>query len=76
MEGFGLLPLEAIGSGTIPLVSNIPAFKEVCEDNAIYFDPNDADDIAEKLQFVKSMNKGKREDIIQTRSYNFSFVAR
>ena len=65
MEGFGLLPLEAIGSGTIPLVSNIPAFKEVCSDKAIYFDPNDTDDIAEKLQFIKGLTKKEREEIIQ-----------
>lgn len=65
MEGFGLLPLEAIGSGTIPLVSDIPAFREVCEDKAIYFDPKDSGDIAKKLELVSGLNKEDREKIIK-----------
>lgn len=64
MEGFGLLPLESFGTGTIPVVSNISAFKEVCIDSAIYFDPNDANDIAKKLKFVLNLNKEEREKII------------
>lgn len=65
MEGFGLLPLEAFGAGTIPVVSNIPAFREVCGDGAIYFNPQDADDIAKKLIEVSKLTKQEREKIIK-----------
>lgn len=41
IEGFGFQGLEAIASGTLLLVSDILVFREVYEDNAIYFDPND-----------------------------------
>lgn len=65
MEGFGLLPLEAFGCGTIAVISNIPAFKEVCDENAIYFNPQDADDIAKKLIQVSKLSKPEREKIIE-----------
>ncbi|MEX2007349.1 MAG: glycosyltransferase family 1 protein [Candidatus Levyibacteriota bacterium] len=65
MEGFGLLPLEAFGCGTIPVVSNIPAFGEVCHDSAIYFNPQDADDIAKKLNFVLKLPAKERENLIK-----------
>jgi len=65
MEGFGLLPLEAFGCRTIPVVSNIPAFREVCGDTAIYFNPQDADDIAKKLIEVSKLSKDKRENLIK-----------
>lgn len=65
MEGFGLLPLEALGCNTIPVISRIPAFVEVCKDVAIYFNPNDADDIAEKIKFSLELSKSEREKIIK-----------
>lgn len=63
MEGFGLVPLEALGAGAIPVVSNIPAFREVCGDLAIYFNPKDKNDIAEKLVLALNLTPEKREKI-------------
>ena len=54
-EGFGIPPLEALSYGTDIAVSDIPVFHEIFEDAAIYFNPNDANDIAEKIR--KYMNK-------------------
>ena len=48
-EGFGLPPLEAMAAGCPVLCSNSASLPEVCGDAAIYFDPNRASDIAEKL---------------------------
>lgn len=48
-EGFGLPPLEAMSCGTPVLVSNVSALPEVCGNAAIYCDPFNVDDIAEKL---------------------------
>lgn len=63
MEGFGLSPLEALGAGTVPVVSNIPSFKEVCGDLAIYFNPKDPSDIAEKLTQALELKDSERQDL-------------
>jgi glycosyltransferase involved in cell wall biosynthesis len=41
MEGFGLPGLEAMHHGTLVLASDIPVYKEVYKDAAIYFNPLD-----------------------------------
>lgn len=51
-EGFGLPGLEAMAMGTPLAVSDIPVFNEVYDNGAIYFDPNDAIDIAQKLSLL------------------------
>ncbi len=65
MEGFGLLPLEAFGAGTIPVISKIPAFSEVCGESAIYFNPQDPDDIAAKLVEASNLSKEQRRRLIE-----------
>ncbi len=53
-EGFGLSPLEAMKCGVPVAVSKTSCLPEICGDNpdeptALYFDPYDPTDIAEKL---------------------------
>lgn len=48
-EGFGLPPLEAMACGCPSAVSNIASLPEICRDAALYFDPYDTNDIAEKI---------------------------
>jgi glycosyltransferase involved in cell wall biosynthesis len=48
-EGFGLPPLEAMSCGCPVAVSSAASIPEVCGDSAIYFDPYDVDDIADKV---------------------------
>ena len=45
-------PLEAIFVGRPVAVSNIYGMPEQLQDAALYFDPNDIDDIAEKLKLL------------------------
>jgi glycosyltransferase involved in cell wall biosynthesis len=52
MEGFGLPAIEAISNNCIAVLSNIPSFKEVLGDAAIYFNPNNVQEISEKMQEV------------------------
>ena len=52
MEGFGLPAIEAISNDCLVLLSNIPSFREVCGDSAIYFDPLEERDIAKKMDAV------------------------
>jgi len=51
-EGFGRPNLEAQFAGIPVTCSDIPVFREVCGDNAIYFDPNDVCAIASSIQAV------------------------
>ena len=48
-EGFGLPVVEAMCVGCPVIVSDIPVLHEVCGDAAMYFNPNDADDIRNKI---------------------------
>jgi len=63
MEGFGLIPLEALGVGAIPVVSDIPAFREVCGEAAIYFNPKDVADITDKLIKAINLKESERKEI-------------
>jgi glycosyltransferase involved in cell wall biosynthesis len=51
-EGFGLPPLEAMAAGVPAAVANAASFPEVCGNAALYFDPLNVDDIAEKLILI------------------------
>ncbi len=48
-EGFGMPIIEAMASGCRICCSDIEVFHEVAGKNALYFDPDDAKDIAENL---------------------------
>lgn len=55
-EGFGLNPLEAMACGTAVATSNISSIPEVCGDAALYFDPQDPEDIALKTHTLLANN--------------------
>jgi glycosyltransferase involved in cell wall biosynthesis len=60
-EGFGLPPLEAMAAG-IPVVSSTAAsLPEVCGEAAIYFEPTDVKDLANKLLSIASNSKMRTE---------------
>lgn len=50
MEGFGYTPIEAITHKTPVLVSEIDTLKEVVKDCGVYFNPNNADELALKIK--------------------------
>jgi len=51
-EGFGIPPLEAQACGCPVILSNIQVFREIYRNSAVYFNPLDPDDIANKIQEV------------------------
>ncbi len=53
-EGFGLPPLEAMRLGCPVIVSDIPPHREVCGEAAIYCDPRDIQNIADRIIAVMS----------------------
>lgn len=64
-EGFGLPGLEALSSGTILIASDIPVFKEVYKNNALYFDPKNPESIALIMKNVLEMGSEVRLKMIQ-----------
>ena len=52
MEGFGLPVLEAFAADCPAILSDIPVFREVAADAALYFDPCSADSLAEKMKLI------------------------
>lgn len=65
MEGFGLPPLEAMSASCLALLSDIPSFREVCQDAAFYFDPSSKESLKQQLQFVYNLGHQKKEEQIQ-----------
>ncbi|MDD5749845.1 MAG: glycosyltransferase family 1 protein [Patescibacteria group bacterium] len=51
-EGFGLPLLEAMACSTPIVCSQIPALKEIAGQAALFFDPDDIDDIKNKLEII------------------------
>ncbi len=62
-EGFGLVVLEAMRSGTPVLCSHTSSLPEVGGDAAKYADPNDPEDFAEKIIDIINDSKLRRKMI-------------
>ena len=67
-EGFGLPILEAMQHGCPVLTSNVSSLPEAGGDAAEYFDPQDVNDIAQKIEEVID-NKALREEMVE-KGYN------
>ncbi|MDP3741630.1 MAG: glycosyltransferase family 1 protein [bacterium] len=61
VEGFGLIGIEAQASLLPVAASNIPVLKEILGRGAIYFDPKNPKDMAEKIDLIL-----KNENLIKT----------
>lgn len=66
-EGFGLPPLEAQACGCPVIVSNKASLPEVYKDSAIYCDPYNVDDIAEKIELL--INDEQLQNTLRERGY-------
>jgi glycosyltransferase involved in cell wall biosynthesis len=69
-EGFGLPGLEAMAAGTLVAASDIPVFKEIYGEHAIYFDPTDIQSIECTLRTLLNMSEGDRNAEIR-KAQNF-----
>lgn len=70
-EGFGLPGVEAM-MAKIPLVaSDIPVFKEVYKDNAIYCNPYDFSSIKRAIEHAVEMDNKRKENLVD-KAFDFS----
>ena len=60
-EGFGLPVLEAMACGAPVACADIPVFREIAGDCARYFDPRDADAIADVMTGLASDDRARAE---------------
>lgn len=66
MEGFALPALESMSLGVPIVMSDIKVFHEICGNvPLVYFNPNDAFDIADKLLLAASFSSKKIQNHIQ-----------
>jgi glycosyltransferase involved in cell wall biosynthesis len=56
LEGFGMPLVEALAANCRIACSDIPVFREVCQEHALYFDPHDPDDMAGCLRKSLAMS--------------------
>lgn len=73
-EGFGITPLEAMEANTPIIVSEIPPHREVSEDAAIYFDPNNLDELHKKLYTI-CIDDNLRNKLIGLESARLDFFS-
>jgi len=66
-EGFGLPGVEAMSIGVPLVVSNTEVFNEVYDNAAIYFDPLNPSDIAQKIHFM--LGDAKYRQMIANNGY-------
>jgi glycosyltransferase involved in cell wall biosynthesis len=73
MEGFGLPALEAMANNCLVLASKIPSLQEICKDAALYFDPHNINDIAQKMKEAQSGDNSEKREKGLERSKFFSW---
>lgn len=66
-EGFGFPPLEAMHHKVPVLASNSSCIPETLDKAALYFDPHDINEMAEKMHLILS-NNNLREKLVQAGS--------
>ena len=61
VEGFGLPLIEALGRGLPVLASDIPIFREIVGEVALYFDLSDPDSLCQAIEHFESTDKAAQK---------------
>ncbi len=79
-EGFGLPPLEAMACGTPVIASNKSCMPEILGDAAVYFDPNNTQNMAKTIKEVltnqKLLSEMSNKGLEQVKKYSWNKMAR
>ncbi|MBI3576598.1 glycosyltransferase family 4 protein [Candidatus Gottesmanbacteria bacterium] len=79
MEGFGLPGLEAMAVGTPVVCSDIPVFREVYGEAALYFDALDINDLVKKLSEITTNDSLRKnlvgKGLVKVKSYSWTKLA-
>jgi len=75
-EGFGLTGVEAMAAGCPVLASDIPVFKEIYGQAAIYFDPKSTESLIKAIEQLRQLSNLERNKLIkkgreQTKQYSW-----
>ncbi|MCY1719092.1 glycosyltransferase family 1 protein [Prolixibacteraceae bacterium Z1-6] len=62
-EGFGLPPVEAFKAGIPVITTNSTSLSEICDNAALYFEPLNSKELAQKIDILVK-NKDIREELI------------
>lgn len=76
MEGFGLPNFEVIACGKLPVMSDIPVFREIWGETVDYFNPYNEEDMAARILSVIKMPGDKYQkklNILKKRLADFSW---
>lgn len=80
MEGFGLPGLEAMQMKCLVLASNIPVFKEIYHDAAVYFNPLAIEELSDTMQKVltdkKSFESIKEKGSVLVHTFSWEKMAK
>lgn len=74
-EGFGLPLLEAMSVGTPVATSNASSLGEIVRDAGILFDPESAEDMAQKIEQILNNEGLRKQNTVKAKEYaqNFSW---
>ncbi|MGG0307054.1 glycosyltransferase family 1 protein [Priestia megaterium] len=79
-EGFGIPPLEAMVCGCPVVCSTAASIPEICSEAAVYFDPLEPTEIAEKIKLVMAdetlRNRLSKHGIEHSQNYKWSITAK
>ncbi len=73
-EGFGFSYLEAASFGTPSLLSDIPVFREIARESALFVDQHNPQEIAKKIHLLDT-DKNVREDLGKKAKNRSSFFS-
>jgi glycosyltransferase involved in cell wall biosynthesis len=74
-EGFGIPVVEAFANACPVILSDIPCFREVAQDAAMYFNPSSKEELGERIKRISKENslRNKYVEAGKRRSMDFSW---
>lgn len=80
MEGFSLTAVEAMSSGSSLIASDIKVHREICQEGALYFDPNSKEDLVLIMELLTKDSKVRKELVVKgkeiAKKYSWEKMAR